>query len=211
MKVIVKRVYRKQPRPSSRPNDLRYIGQWETALCCIGTKFVNCVVVDHPVRVWTMGKGDLDALQTPLFKGKPYPAKRMAKKLLEIAKTNGITKAAKKLVRAVLDGTALPADEVDAKPSENQDAEFEPGTSYLNPSASRRTTRKAAAKPDAEAKPAKKKTDGPAHGSLVRTIAERFKLDAAEARKLLRQAGMKAPYTDEKKIVATLEKAHGNA
>lgn len=106
MEVSVKRIYTR--------ND-----QNEIALVFEGRKWANCVVVDYPVRVWTMPLRDAAKLEAPKFRGDPYPVKRLAESLMSLGKKNGITVAAERLCQAALDGTELSSDAIDVKPSEN--------------------------------------------------------------------------------------------
>lgn len=203
MEVTVKRIYRQY-------GDADQAQQWEMALVFAGRKFANCVVVDFPIRVHTMELRDAEKAETPQFKGKPYPAKRMADSLITLAKTKGITIAAERLVRAYLDGTHLEPDAIDAKPSENgaSNSGIIPGSETPAAKPEKKAKKKAAAADD---KPAKEKGKGgeAERGNLVKTISAKFKLDPKDARKILRKAGLNAPYTDEAKITAALEKHNG--
>jgi|SRR5690606_19619305 len=168
----------------------------EPALTFRGRKFGNCVVLDRPIRVFTIPVRDLDKMRVVEHHGKPYNVKVLAKDYLSKEKSHGITQAAKRLCQAVLDGTHLPEEEIDVRPSEN----FVPGSDEEPvPKRKRKSIQKVK---DDEPKPTT--SDGPKRGTILATICEELKIEPKDARKRLRAAGMSAPYNDAKKIRAVL-------
>lgn len=165
------------------------------ALCFRGRKWANCVVVDYPIKVWTTRLEEADKLEIPEYQGKPYPVARMADSLLSLSKKNGITVAAERLLRAALDGSHLSEEAIDAKPSENGEI-IEP------------VKKKRAKKTAGEPKPPKKEKPVVIGRSptVVGTICAKLKLDPKVARKMLRKAGLHAPYADAAKVEEILTK-----
>lgn len=192
MEVSVRRIYSR-------------MDQNEMALVFRGRKWANCVVVDYPIKVYTMDLREADKLEIPQFKGEPYPTKRMADSLLTLSKKNGITVAAERLVRAALDGAHLSEEIIDAKPSENgagPDAEKKPRKT-------RAAKKKIAEHSEAIAKadpPREKVPRKPAGEGIVAQFSAKFKLEPKDARKLLRKAGLHAPYNDAAKVEEVLSK-----
>lgn len=185
----------------------------EPALTFRGRKFGNCVVLDRPIRVFTVPVRDLDKMRVVEHHGKPYNAKVLAKDYLSKEKSHGITQAAKRLCQAVLDGTHLPEEEIDARPSEN----FVPGLDEEPLSKRKRKSiqevkdeitrrRENGDEPKPKKERAPTTSDGPKRGTILATICEELKIEPKDARKRLRAAGMSAPYDDAEKIRAVLTK-----
>lgn len=183
----------------------------EPALTFRGRKFGNCVVLDRPIRVFTIPVRDLDKMRVVEHHGKPYNVEVLAKDYLSKEKSHGITQAAKRLCQAVLDGTHLPEEEIDARPSEN----FVPGSDEEPvPKRKRKSLQKVKdeitkrRENGDEPKPKKERasttSDGPKRGTILATICEELKIEPKDARKRLRAAGMSAPYDDAEKIRAVL-------
>lgn len=184
MEVSVRRIYARNE-------------QNEIALCFLGRKWANCVVVDYPIRVYTMDKREMKGLEAPLYQGKPYPVRRLAESLSRLAKKNGMTIAAQRLVDACLAGEHLSEELIDAKPSENG----------ADPSPKVRKTegrKRQLAETSEELAPGATPPQATA-GNLVATLSEKYGLDPRAARRKLRAAGLSAPYTDAAKVEAALK------
>jgi len=183
----------------------------EPALTFRGRKYGNCVVLDRPIRVFTIPVRDLDKMRIVEHHGKPYSVKVLAKDYLSKEKSHGITQAAKRLCQAVLDGTHLPEEEIDARPSENfvPGSDEEPGPKRKRKSIQKvrdeiTKRRENGDEPNPKKERASTTSDGPKRGTILATICEELKIEPKDARKRLRAAGMSAPYDDAEKIRAVL-------
>lgn len=177
-------------------------GMNETAICFRGAKFGNAVVIDFPIRVYTMPLREMDQLTRVDFKGGDYPVKRAIETFRKIQDRNGITWGAHRLLHAAELGVPCDPAELDVKPSEEQvlhvgkwGAENPDIRPDLSDSESKEPK---ASKPRAE-RPARD-PNSPKRGNVLATIAAELGKEPGECRKLLRAAGMRAPYDDESAI-----------
>jgi hypothetical protein len=85
-------------------------GGYESAIRCAfvrtgGSKWLQVVALDATtsggLKLWKVPLADTKYMQPLLLKGKPYPISRALKTFRSIAKTHGITKGAKKLLKEV--------------------------------------------------------------------------------------------------------------
>lgn len=76
---------------------------FRSALVRQGKKWLQVVAIDATaeggLRVWKVPKSDERYMKPLLLNGKPYPMARALKVFRSMAKTHGITKGAKKLLR----------------------------------------------------------------------------------------------------------------
>lgn len=91
----------------------------ETALCFRGAKFGNCVVIDYPIRVYTMNLRDMDKLRPVEFKGGDYPIAKAVALFRATQDKNGITRGADRLLRMIETGwQEMDPQALDVSPSE---------------------------------------------------------------------------------------------
>lgn len=151
------------------------------ALCFRGTKWAHCVVnEDTGIRVLEVPLRDFDQSPVVEHRGVPYSIERCAKTLFSfttrtIARRE-ITLGAQRLLEGVLDGT-------------------------INEQVVEKAAVIAAPPPKSDSS-----DDAPTRTptTLVATICNELKLEPTTARRLLRKAGLHAPYDDEAKIRSIL-------
>lgn len=174
---------------------------YEPALILQGKKYASCVVLDTPIRVFTLDVRRVKEMRIVEKNEQPYPLVSFAKYYLEQERKRGITLAAKRLCEAVISGASV-EDELDADP----DADLIPPTD--NPKDRKSTVE---IKEDINEKnhPTPKKLKigvpkliGP---SVIAAVCTELGMEPKEARKKLRAAGMHAPYVDLEKIHAVLK------
>lgn len=90
------------------------------ALCLRGRKHTHCVVIDYPVRVLKKPLRDFDTCRDTMLNGSIYPVKLMISRLREIAKRNGITVGATRVLE-----TALSQNQLDEEATEEIEMEGE--------------------------------------------------------------------------------------
>ena len=150
-----------------------------------GHKHAHCVVNDEAgVRVLKIPVRDFDRAPQLLYRGNPYPPERFRDAMLRIGERKGITQAAVELLMRS-EGPSDDAPE-DAEPAPT------PAATTADPK-----------KPDTarEARPST-----PSGGGLIAAFSVEFKLEPGRIRKLLRAAGLAAPYTDAAAIRKALAK-----
>jgi hypothetical protein len=206
----------------------------ETALCFRGAKFGNAIVIDYPIRVYTMDLREMDQLPVVAYKGGEYPLKRAAALFRSAQEKNGITRGADRLLSIVENGwTSLDPAVLDVKPSEEALHVIRPpvtidGTPVkYDPEAFQReredkpTAKKGPGekfndqlkKPQTEKRkpvkpPSAENVEKPSQakrGTILATICAELSIDPTDARKRLRSAGMRAPYDNEALIREALE------
>lgn len=158
---------------------------FKPTLCCRGTKHAHCVVNDETgVRVIKMPIRDTDKARPVLYRGQPYPFLRFKEAMLRIGRRKGITQAAIELLER--------PEAVSGDPPE--DAVPAPKPDGATPEATKPVSAR-------QARP-----DRPSGDGLIASFAVEFKLDPKRVRKVLRAAGLHAPYTDAAAIRKALTK-----
>lgn len=103
MLIAVKWVY----QSVRMPNGGRVEAGQKPALCFKGHKHMLCVSAGFPVRALKRPVADYDKMRDVVHDGANYTVERAVKKLKEIARRNGVTKAAKRLLERALLAKAL--------------------------------------------------------------------------------------------------------
>lgn len=173
------------------------------ALCLRGRKYTHCVVIDYPVRVLKKPLRDFDTCRDTMLKGSPYPVKLMISHLREIAKRNGITVGATKVLE-----TALSQNQLDEEATEEMVMEGEVSTEAKASNTEetkvsngkKKSSKKAPAKKQVKKEAAKKaapakKTNGDGlgrEGTVTRLICEML-VKGESNEKILKAARAKFP------------------
>lgn len=163
-------------------------GGFKPAICFRAREYAHCVVnEDSGIHVIKVPVRDFDRAPVVMQRGEAYPPKQAAKYMLDcttrVTSRRDITLKAAALLQGVLDGS-ISEDAIDA-PAAPVD--------HWKPKNQTLTT-------DGKEIPTRTPT------TLVATICAELKIDPPVARKLLRKAGLNAPYTDEAQIRAILKK-----
>lgn len=159
--------------------------QYETALMFAGRAYSYAIRPTAPIRVVKLSHDkDLANQELATYNGKPYPVERAVSFYRQLAKAKGITRGADKLLSHAKANVAW--DKVEAAAGEDETIEPTEAKSTL------------ARKPRMTVAPKSKVLDG---------ICKDLKLEPSIARRILRKAGMSAPYTDAAKIRKTLKSA----
>lgn len=190
------------------------IDGFEPAIVFQGRKFANCVVLDRPVRVYSVDLHSMIEMRPLERNGKPYPLVDLARFYLSKERSHGITMAARRLCQLIIDGKPVSEDEDEAFDAELADTDRDnPGERKSTKTVKEEINAKKFGDPPPEdvkkkhPKPEPKQSKSLRPESLVGKIAAELGIDPKDARKKLRAAGMHAPYDDESKIRATLGKA----
>lgn len=173
---------------------VRYVrppgGGLKPALCFRGRKYVRCIVNDErSIRVKEITLRAYDTASFPDDHGHPYSVEKFISHMERISCIKPITQASLKLIERARSGVDIADEEMPPEDPEQPDGS-EAG--QANPS------------PQAQAHPVSE-VDRPAVSgpTLVAAIAAERKIEPVKLRRMLRAAGLHAPYTDR----AAIEKA----
>lgn len=204
----------------------------ETALCFRGARFGNVVVIDYPIRVYTMPLREMDQLRPVEYRGGDYPIRKAVDLFRVTQEKNGITKGADRLLSIIENGwTEIDPEVLDVKPSEEtmhvvrppvtldgEPVNYDPATFAKGailgeeglPTKRRRKSSDGAVTAGGAEKPTPMKESdgkpsGTKRGTILGAICAELGIDPADARKRLRGAGMRAPYDNEAAIRGALK------
>jgi len=188
------------------------------ALCFRGRNQAHAVINDEgcirvvshiPVRQ----HDDAKIVLGPLGLGHTaYPIELFVKRFEEISKRKPVTARAAYFLKRALEGgvsddEALPPDELPSPDDRRGDTDCTDAVRTGDPKAMRAASR--AREPDKAKSPAvapPKAVSGASGGTLIARIAAEFKLEPPKLRKLLRAAGMRAPYDGQESKIREILK-----
>lgn len=164
------------------------------ALCFRGRKIVRCVINDErSIRVKEVTLRMYDTASFVNDHGHPYAVEKFISHMERISTIKPTTQAALKLMERARAG--LEIDDEDLPPEDAEESPHHPEPS--TPQASRASV-------SGLSQSAEKKVPTAQGPSVIAAIAAERRMEATKIRRLLRAAGLHAPYEDRAAILAAL-------